>query len=428
MADLQHKDAVAGMAQNPLLTTMLCVAFLPDSGQQRPDNPACRVDVYQRILERLLSGWKPDEETDPPPEGVIPAKIAILREMAFRFFPGVELDADELREFLWGEDGHFVALPEDDRLRQWLRAQGIPLEEELCRDGVLKCGRTGKYIFILPTFQEYLAALAFCRMIEDSKTRWDREVEIAGRRGSARDFLDHKAWDPRWQAVISMLTGLLHDPAPLLELLAEETEDDQFRYRLALAAWCVVDISLARRPQQRSLIDQITTEVFSVWWEHHRNTTTAVVPHLTRALPAIAAAGGIVSAPAGSGVPVIARLLELSRNVDPDVRRSAADAMGALGPGGARDDVIKRLLDLSRDKDYGVLRSAVRALGALGPMAARDDVINRLLELSMDEDCGVLRSAVRALGALGPAAARDDEITRLVDPSAGRELRSATAC
>jgi hypothetical protein len=39
-----------------------------------------------------------------------------------------------------------------------------------------------------------------------------------------------------------LLPGLLDDPVPLLELLADESKDDQFHHRLALAARCLPEI------------------------------------------------------------------------------------------------------------------------------------------------------------------------------------------
>lgn len=53
---------------------------------------------------------------------------------------------------------------------------------------------------------------------------------------STAEFLDHKAWDPAWHECICCFAGRLDDPSPLFKILSDESKDDCFRHRLALAA------------------------------------------------------------------------------------------------------------------------------------------------------------------------------------------------
>jgi ABC-type phosphate transport system permease subunit len=77
------------------------------------------------------------------------------------------------------------------------------------------------------------------------------------------DLVDSKAWDPSWQEVITLFAGQLHDPTPLLRLLADATQDDLFRHRLALAVLCLPEIQVATRSAQAAIVDDITSAAFS---------------------------------------------------------------------------------------------------------------------------------------------------------------------
>jgi len=81
--ELRHKMAVGGMAQNPLLATLLCLAFSPNPSRLPLSFPLRRVEVYERMLEGLLGEWGQAKATGTdarPPRGLIPAKLRLLEE------------------------------------------------------------------------------------------------------------------------------------------------------------------------------------------------------------------------------------------------------------------------------------------------------------------------------------------------------------
>ena len=86
-------------------------------------------------------------------------------------------------------------------------------------------------------------------------------------------------------------------------------------------------------------------------------------------------------------------LLKLVEHSDSDVRRSAADALGAIGSEAA----ISGLLKLVEHSDYYVRRSVAYALGNIGSEAA----ISGLLKLVEHSDYYVRWSAAGALGKIG---------------------------
>src|SRR5260370_20302986 len=71
-----------------------------------------------------------------------------------------------------------------------------------------------------------------------------------------------------------------------MKLLADESGDDFFRHRLALAALCLAEVAdEVRNRDLRDPADRVTTGLFSLWWELFPAGTLAASPHLTRALP-----------------------------------------------------------------------------------------------------------------------------------------------
>jgi HEAT repeat protein len=91
------------------------------------------------------------------------------------------------------------------------------------------------------------------------------------------------------------------------------------------------------------------------------------------------------------------------------------EALGHLGAAAATPEVISRLLELTHDVDRDVRIKVVEALGDLGAAAATPEVISRLLELTHDVDKYVHIKVVKALGDLGTAAGNSQVILRLLD-------------
>src|SRR5262249_32234443 len=152
-------------------------------------------------------------------------------------------------------------------------------------------------------------------------------------------FVDKKAWDPDWEQVLLFLAGMLDDPGPLLDVLAERGQDDFFRHRLALAARCLAELPRAVRQRQTGRIDRITTDLAARWWECQRPQTADAATHFAPALAALGEVNGRVRPGAGAPVPAhcpdgqplvdwAAGLLEAP---DPEMRRRGVEAVRSLG-------------------------------------------------------------------------------------------------
>ena len=192
--------------------------------------------------------------------------------------------------------------------------------------------------------------------------------------------VDKKAWLPAWQEVIILLAGTLTDPtletrtdpALLLRLLADEQKDDYFRHRLALAGLCLPELPSNFRQAQSSIIDNITTTSFSLWWLYH-NRDRAAVPHLTRMLPALAQVNGYFSRPGWEQerMPLLEwccqQLHRYYSYEEPWVNRRAARALGQLGNAAARHpDILPTLLDRALCKEVMYQRVRWRRWGSWG--------------------------------------------------------------
>jgi HEAT repeat protein len=281
------------------------------------------------------------------------------------------------------------------------------------------------FSFLHRSFLEYLTARALAsRVAEEGWT-------------SIADLVDRKAWHPAWQEVVLFLAGELEDPAPLLELLADESRDDYFRHRLALAARCLGELeNPAFAPA--SLIDRITKGALFTGLEHARVGTLDVVSHLNHAFPCLAQANGRVEGlglldlachwlESDAHLPEAVWVLEatgpwaarharatsllvslMSNHDDLWVRWRAARALWSMGE--AKDshpEVIAALIDrLRRDPLWQVRWQAAAALQATAASMALDpDFILALAECGLHEKHAIVATKMaQALRAVGDAA------------------------
>ena len=110
------------------------------------------------------------------------------------------------------------------------------------------------------------------------------------------------------------------------------------------------------------------------------------------------------------GAAALPRLIETTRDPDPDVRKFAVDALGGIGDARAIPDLLIRL----RDADTNVRASVADALGAIGGPAAAAALCQ--VARSDDEDALVRFSALHALAAQDVPISASDLAGALSDP------------
>lgn len=97
---------------------------------------------------------------------------------------------------------------------------------------------------------------------------------------------------------------------------------------------------------------------------------------------------------------ITARLVELLKDPNSDVRRNAIEVLGGIGA--ETKDAVPVLIDALRSTDSGTRRAAGVALGRIHP--APKGAVPHLLERLKDGERKVRLAAVEALGRIGPAA------------------------
>jgi hypothetical protein len=364
--------------------------------------PATRGELYNKAVNKLLTRPRRIEVSYPGEEPDGPGKQAILERVALTLFaksahqltfPGEELST-EVKKALRAEGYGEAPAPWANALRKDL----------LQNSGILRGGPEQGYFFLHLTIQEFLAASALARLINDNG--WEVELILAGKRATVCEAVDKKAWNPRWQEVITLLAGQLRDPTLLFGLLENKKKDDYFRHRLALGARCLPELKAEVRHAHPQLIDQVTAVAFSLWWQHESRGTVGAIPHLTSALPALGQVNGKID-----GLPLLDHVAVLLADLWKG--EHAAEAVGKLGRAAATPEILTWLAALLGDAHEEVRQSARSALAWLCNAPATPEILTRLAALLVDADEEVRHNATWAMGRLGSAAGTSEFLRRL---------------
>lgn len=370
MTMLRQSSQVRGLSRIPLMLTLLCRTYI-ECQEKRRSFPAQRHELYDYCLRGLLRDWKGEKEKRGISDAYVEAVLELLRAVGFTLFiEGYEqFGESDLREAIikWLTGIKYKhELGEDD---------ATSIINKLKRDGIFIAAgeqHNAPLLFLHRTFHEYLTAHALVKTVDGQREGWQAEVELRGKKILVHQLVDRKAWEPRWQEVIILLSGLLRDPAPLLKMLADKNRDDLFRHRLTLAVRCLPEINSVRRTQIAELVDEITKDAFSLWWHHQRMNTARAVHALTRALPALGQVNGRID-----GMPLLERLCQYMSSENNEERTAAAVAVGEMGSATAKPEVfdaLSRLLDRN-------LSEAVATVRKMGAAAAVPAILGKLVKL-----------------------------------------------
>ncbi|MCP2732401.1 trypsin-like peptidase domain-containing protein, partial [Limnofasciculus baicalensis] len=221
---LRDKPQIAGLAQNPLLLSLICSLY------QEKDLtlPAQRTQVYQKAVDYMLKKWSANRY--PQSEGMITAKIQLLEKLAYHFSCDDEQDGSEifsLDELHRVIEGYIKSGEISTDLKNYPTSRLI--EELSAEDGILqKWDREGdKYIFLHRTFQEYFTATYLLRKIKENQNEGISLVK--------RLFWQYDAHE-----TLILLAGLMENPLPLLQAITQ-SKDDIFKTLLLLAGRCLAE-------------------------------------------------------------------------------------------------------------------------------------------------------------------------------------------
>jgi len=405
---------VRRLAANPLMLRIL--ALIHRTGAQLPQK---RIALYKLAAETLARTWRTAQGV---PESALvqeeyltrllgklaywmhqhkPTGIATQQEVYTVL--GAEWAA--IRRLPWdADDPHPDIIAEVETFLQAVREHTGLFVERAPR----------RYGFMHLTFEEYYAARY---LVARSRTR-------------AKLIRQH-LHDPRWDEPILLALGFVgldypQEAAELLETailaqgeaaeeegLTSSHQEDLLGRDFLFALRCLAD----QIPTDPLLVQRLVERLVDEWLYQHGS------GRFQRYRQALAERAAQLQG--SSADPALIRLLTAAlRDDHPDVRSSAAGALGRLEP--QSPEVVPALLAALRDDHSQVRDAAAFALGRLGPQSP--EVVPALLAALRDDHSQVRDAAAGALGRLEPqspevvpallAALRDDH-PQVRDAAAG---------
>lgn len=445
---LRTNVAMGALATHPRLCALLCGAVEGRIGQSPLPLPARRVEVYERMLEELLTptpGLVPEEEAEGPPaevEGEVEegrqAKLELLRSVAGRMWEKGLLEAGfsradlvlAIQDFLRQREG-LGTQNRTSASRQAERRGEITDGEALAsewveRDGVLiEIPGGAGFAFLHLTLAEYLVAGSWA-------------TEANGRGWSAVEHRIHcQSWVLENREIIIQYAGLLKRAGLLRKFFAllsipASRADDPRRNDLLYSRLCLAVESLPEAPEglRQRLREQVTDLVNSLvalvrhgfrWDERWEKTTieggfpcdpldvrafVSAAPVWQRALRALAYTNVRVDTVLG-----LRPFWEMSRLVDwfaaggHSIQFDAHQAVRSVGLSSATSEILDRLVPLLADCDQGVRKRATELFRAFGKEGMTPAILAKLAPLLTHEDEEVGRNALNAALCMGSAAA-----------------------
>ena len=375
---LRERPQLAGLAQNPLLLSLICSLYQRD----RLTLPARRSQIYEQAVTCMLGEWSQtragheDDRTE--------AKMRLLEALAYHFTSeGQEVfDYEDLYD--WVE----AYLEEGDAPRDLRDDKPGKLIAELSeQDGMLQklYQDEDQYLFLHRTFQEYFTASYLNRVLR--KTPSD---------GVA--LVKQHLWNYDWHETLTLLAGLMKKPMVLIAAIAAE-KDDIFQTQLLLAGRCIAECSQISDP----LIDQLIDRIYQFWQKY----------------PDAEFIQSVVVAIGQTSTKLVQALQTALTHENSDVRRSAAGALGQIGDAKAVDALMQAL----SDQDSDLRGWAAEVLGQIGNAKA----VDALIRLLSDQDSNVRTRAAWALVKIGGEKAVDALSRLLSDQNSNVRERAAEA-
>jgi HEAT repeat protein len=347
--EIREKPQIEGLAQNPLLLSLLCSLYQ----EKGLTLPARRCQVYAKAVEYMLGKWGVDNQRQFLDEARVSAKKALLEQLAYQFSSESKeiFSMDELRnqieQYLRSETvcSDFRNVPAADLIRELSEQDGM----------IQKLDRKGdQYLFLHRTFQEYLTA---CYL-----TKIEQGIALA-----RAHF-----WDYDWHETLCLMAGLRKDPVPFIKAITAE-KDDIFQTLLSLAGQCLAECPEISHPLVAEIIDRIVK-----FWHSYPD-----AGFINSTVVALGKVNGLV----------VQQLLAALQDSDLLVRGQAAEALGRIGT----PQEIPVLISALQDSDLFVRGQAVEALGRIGNLQA----VAALISALQHSDYHVRSSAVEVLGRIG---------------------------
>ncbi|MFC1812581.1 HEAT repeat domain-containing protein, partial [Thermodesulfobacteriota bacterium] len=367
LKDLRDKPQIWGITQIPLLLSLLCRLYLDNNLTL----PARKVDVYEKAIDHMLGEWS--NKRKPKTEWMIVPKTELLEELAYDFTrEGKQIfSANELYD--WFD----TYLKRDDIPKDFRNSNPIELLDELSEDDGLLLGldkQNKRYIFLHRTFQEFLTASYLKKLIQKNQS-------------NGLELVRKRLWLHYWHETITLLSGLMEDPIPLIQAIAGEDEkDDIFFTRLILAGRCVAECD----DNYQRYFQNILESIFNLWMGDYSLTYRTIVNSIAR-----------------SSSQMLGIFIGSLTHPKFDVRKRAVEALGDIGS----EQSVEHLSNSLKDGDRILKIESAWALSKIGS----DKAIKPLIRALKDHNDDVRIFSAVALGIIGSDRAVGSLIEALKD-------------
>jgi HEAT repeat protein/phage terminase Nu1 subunit (DNA packaging protein) len=344
--ELRNKPQIRGLAQNPLLLSLICSLYQ----EKGLTLPARRCQVYEPAVSHMLGKWSKNRNPELN-DAWIDAKTELLEELAYQFScDGKEIFT--LRELRKTIDEYLRSGNASSDFDNLSASQLISELSE--QDGILqKLHKDGdQYLFLHRTFQEYLTA---CYLKHASNG-----IALA----------KEHFWEYDWHETLSLLAGLMGNPVPLLQAITAQ-KDDIFSTLLLLAGRCIAECQENSHP----LIAEIIDRIYKFWQSY----------------PSAGFIESIVVAIGQVNSYIFQYLQKALNQEDSFVRKQAIEILGKIGTYQVEDNLIAALNHKDR------FWPAAEALGQMG----NPEIFDVLKSALNHEDRNVKNQAAAVLGQIG---------------------------
>jgi HEAT repeat protein len=345
--ELENKPQINGLAQNPLLLSLLCSLYQTKGLIL----PARKAQVYEQAVNYMLSDWRNDNRRLASELGWVVAKKKLLAALAYQFSSkGQEVFGEEE---LWDKINTFL---QSENIIDFRNTTPTELIRELTEeDGIIqKLDRTGdRYLFLHRTFQEYFTA---------SYLNQSQDISLA----------KPLFWNYNQHETLTLLAGMMKDPIPLITAIYNE-KDDIFKTQLLLAGRCIAECGEISHP----IVTEIISKIYQFWLKY---------PDLSFIQSTMVMLGQGLSK-------AVAILMSDIQDEDSSVIINTINILSKVG----NNEAIKALVPAFKHQDKDVIRNAATALGKIGKIRSAK-AVEILIANLQHEDSYVRDFIVSALG------------------------------
>jgi HEAT repeat protein len=422
ISELRNKPQIMGLAQNPLLLSLICNMYNKPSP---PSLPAKRTEIYRQTIDDfMLKEWHnerkkgdKDEERGKDLVKRKEAKVKLLSEIAYNLSSNSK---DNIHYHELNGAIEQVLNNEDNEIKSDLdNSKPIDLIRELSeKDGILQKMESEEndeeshYLFLHRTFQEYFTALY-----------------LANDENVIEEAIKH-IWQYEWHETLTLLTGLIKKKPKAVAFIKsiKEQRDDIFYTLKLLAGRCLAERKLDdsdlvediynfwhKFPSANFIrstvvtIGQVNSQMFRMLKETLKNTNESGQVRSEAAL----ALGEIRNSEA---IPALNATLKSS---NPRLKRQSALALGDIGT----SDAIKPLIECFKDPSYVSSFQSLygnnkeyeicSALAIIG----NHEVIEELIQFlnNKEEDINYRISAAKTLAKIGNETRQENDKIQIIE-------------